>query len=65
MTRKSPREIERAVEDLAETVGTDETDVELTDTQAKAIREYQLRCEHPSDLDDELEAALLEVVDDA
>lgn len=65
MSRPSKRELERAVDELTDAAGDVEDDVELTDTQAKAIREYTLHCEYPSQLDDELEAALLEVVDDA
>lgn len=61
MTRKSRREIESAVEEIAATSPTSETDVDLTDRQARAIREYDLHCDRPGELDDELEAALYEV----
>lgn len=61
MTRKSHREIERAVDELTDSDGSVDEDFSLTDTQAKAIREYTLHCEYPSELDDDLEAALLEV----
>lgn len=61
--RRSKREIERAVGELSEDAIAD--DVDLTARQAKAIREYTLPGGSLNDLDDELEAALLEVADDA
>lgn len=61
MTRKSERELERAVEDLAERVESGDLDVDLTEAQAAAVREYDLRCDSLDDLDAEHEAALLEV----
>lgn len=63
--RRSKRELESAVDKLTDDAGDIAEDVDLTGTQAKAIREYTLHCDHPSELDDDLEAALLEVVDDA
>lgn len=61
MTRKSQREIRRAVDELTDSDGSVDEDVSLTDTQARAVREYTVHCEHPSELDDDLQAALLEV----
>lgn len=61
MTRPSRRELESAVEDISANRSASDVEVELTDTQARAVREYDLHCDHPSELDDELEAALYEV----
>ena len=61
MTRPSRRELESAVEDISASRSASDTEVELTDTQARAIREYQLWCDNPSELGPELEAALYEV----
>ncbi|MDS0284736.1 hypothetical protein [Haloarcula onubensis] len=61
MTRKSRRELERAVDDLSASKPASDTEVELTDTQARAVREYDLYCDRPGELDDDLEAALYEV----
>ncbi|MFC6823478.1 hypothetical protein [Halopelagius fulvigenes] len=36
-------------------------DVELTEAQARAVREFDLRCDTLADLDDDLEEALLEL----
>jgi len=64
MPRKSERELERLVEDLQAATAADGAAVDLTDTQARAIREYDLHCESVADLDDDLRAALLEAVDE-
>jgi len=44
MTRKSQRELERAVDDLSAAQSASKTEVDLTETQARAIREYELYC---------------------
>lgn len=63
MTRPSKRELKRGIDKLTEASGEVAPDMDLTDQQARAIREYDLNCESPGELPDELEQALYSVVE--
>lgn len=65
MTRRTRRAIERRLNGLESDVSDAPGDVELTSLQAKAVREYDLYCDSVSDLNPELQEALLEAIDEA